>query len=283
MNAQLAERGVKLNAEKEKLQLNHEENELKEQLQILNDRLNHFESPNDENSVKNQTKAINGLRAELADTKGPIETLNNQLKQINDNDNDSPLIESAQKLDQLLDDKLVALENQAEYYNVVNQCRDEADWAGERRRILAGLAIPESIDDLALLRTRFDGLERDVRKREPQLALIEEKRKLLPSDIADSNTALNEASQAVYDEWRELNKLLDEKKDEFIHAEIVRKFQLDGSETELWIEEKAKVIDATRDYGDSLPGVIALQRKLATMERFGVKLKTMLLTIFCQT
>lgn len=135
------------------------------------------------------------------------------------------------------------------------------------RRILAGLAIPESIDDLALLRTRFDGLERDVRKREPQLAQIEEKRKLLPSDVADSNTALNEATQAVHDEWRELNKLLDEKKNEFIHAEILRKFQLDGSETELWIEEKAKVIDATRDYGDSLPGVIALQRKLATMER----------------
>ena len=86
---------------------------MKEQLQILNDRLNHFESANDENAVKNQTKAINGLRAELADTKGPIETLNNQLKQINDNDNDSALIESAHKLDQLLDDKLVALENQA--------------------------------------------------------------------------------------------------------------------------------------------------------------------------
>ena len=60
------------------------------------------------------------------------------------------------------------------------------------------------------------------------------------------------------------------------YAEIVRKFQLDGSETELWIEEKAKVIDATRDYGDSLPGVIALQRKLATMERFVCRLIMMI-------
>ena len=234
----------------------------------MNDRLSAFEQPNDENAVQNQTKAVKGLRAELADSKGPIETLNSKLKEINDNDNDSDLIKSAASLDQLLDDKLVSLENQAEYYNVVNQCRDEADWAGERRRILASLAIPESIDDLALLRTRFDGLERDVRKREPQLAQIEEKRKLLPADVADSNMALTEATQAVYDEWRELNKLLDEKKNEFVHAEILRKFQLDGSETELWIEEKAKVIDATRDYGDSLPGVIALQRKLATMERY---------------
>ena len=129
----MAARGVKLNAEKEKLQLSHEENELKEQLQVLNDRLEHFEQPGDENAVKNQTKAINGLRAELADAKEAIETLNNKLKQINDNDADSTLIASAHKLDQLLDDKLVSLENQAEYYNVVNQCRDEADWAGERR------------------------------------------------------------------------------------------------------------------------------------------------------
>ena len=33
------------------------------------------------------------------------------------------------------------------------------------------------------------------------------------------------------------------------------------------IQMKAKIIDATRDYGDSLSGVLALQRKLGTMER----------------
>ena len=202
----------------------------------------------------------------MADCAEPIEVLNNKLKTINANDEDSELIGRAGTLNQSLDAKLVSLENDVEYYNVVNQCRDEAAWAAERRRILATLAIPDSIDDLALLRTRFDGLERDVQKREPQLAQFEENRKLVQTPA--NNTALEEAVADVHSQWAQLNTMLQEKKDDFVHAEALRKFQLDGSETQLWIEEKAKVIDATRDYGDSLPGVIALQRKLGTLERY---------------
>jgi spectrin beta len=77
------------------------------------------------------------------------------------------------------------------------------------------------------------------------------------------DVALKEAN----DSWSELRVLVDEKKEEFIHAEMIQKFLLDGSETEAWIEEKAEIIEQTRDYGDSLSGVMALQRKLATMER----------------
>ena len=77
------------------------------------------------------------------------------------------------------------------------------------------------------------------------------------------DVALKEAN----DSWSELRLLVDEKNEEFIHAEMIQKFLLDGSETEAWIEEKAEIIDQTRDYGDSLSGVMALQRKLATMER----------------
>ena len=48
-------------------------------------------------------------------------------------------------------------------------------WAKERRRILSSIQIPTNIDDLALVKNRFDGLERDVQKRKPQLELLEQK------------------------------------------------------------------------------------------------------------
>ena len=41
-----------MNAEKEKLQLKHEENEFKEQIKLLRERLEHFDDPTDENSGK---------------------------------------------------------------------------------------------------------------------------------------------------------------------------------------------------------------------------------------
>ena len=46
----MSQRGDYLNAEKEKLQLKHEENEFKEQIKLLRERLEHFDDPNDENS-----------------------------------------------------------------------------------------------------------------------------------------------------------------------------------------------------------------------------------------
>lgn len=48
----MSQRGEYLNAEKEKLQLKHEENEFKEQIKLLRERLEHFDDPTDENSGK---------------------------------------------------------------------------------------------------------------------------------------------------------------------------------------------------------------------------------------
>ena len=50
LDAKMAARGTFLIAEKEKLQLLHEENEFREQLQVLQDRLNHFGPVEDENA-----------------------------------------------------------------------------------------------------------------------------------------------------------------------------------------------------------------------------------------
>lgn len=83
------------------------------------------------------------------------------------------------------------------------------------------------------------------------------------------DVALKDANES----WSELRVLVDEKKEEFIHAEMIQKFLLDGSETEAWIEEKAEIIDQTRDYGDSLSGVMALQRKLGRFQHLFSKIR----------
>ena len=59
LSDKMSQRGTYLNAEKEKLQLKHEENEFKEQIQLLRDRLEHFGDPQDENSGIFTTSTIN--------------------------------------------------------------------------------------------------------------------------------------------------------------------------------------------------------------------------------
>ena len=90
------------------------------------------------------------------------------------------------------------------------------------------------------------------------------------------DVALKDANES----WSELRVLVDEKKEEFIHAEMIQKFLLDGSETEAWIEEKAEIIDQTRDYGDSLSGVMALQRKLGRFQHRFPKIRKCSIWIF---
>ena len=181
------------------------------------------------------------------------------------------------KLRDDIDDKLTQLGQEEECYDFSNQCDDEVQWANERIGLLSALTIPDNIEDLTLVKTRFDGLDRDVAKRAPQLSILEEKRKQFPpckSDAieADADTVfapaiMDSSLNSAVAQWKELSDVVTAKKEEFTHAEKIQKFLLDGSETKTWIGEKAEIIDATRDYGDSLSGVLALQRKLAIMER----------------
>ena len=51
---------------------------------------------------------------------------------------------------------------------------------------------------------------------------------------------LDSALEEANSEWSQLRDLVDRKKEEFIHAEVIQKFVLDGSETEAWIGEKVQ-------------------------------------------
>jgi spectrin beta len=107
-----------------------------------------------------------------------------------------------------------------------------------------------------------------VQKREPQIVILHDKRdNLLANESCENPNLIKKAVEDVDESWDNLRNTLAAKSAEFLHEETKQNFILDVSETELWIEEKAKIIDATKDYGESLAGVLALQRKLGTMQR----------------
>ena len=130
--------------------------------------------------------------------------------------------------------------------------------------ILKKLSIPEDMDELALAKTRFDGIEREAKTRQAQLDAINQKRENFSPETPKMTKILEELN----DTWKELNETLEKKSREFAHADEKQKFILDVQETEQWIGEKHSIIDNTRDYGDTLQGVLALQRKLGDDNNF---------------
>lgn len=165
-----------------------------------------------------------------------------------------------------MEERLIYLSRLCDAYEFVNECEAETQWATEKKALLDQLTIPDDIDELALAKTRFDGIERDVQKRSSQLDSINEKASNLNQCDAQAEL-INLTIADVNNSWSNLRAKLNNKRDEFIHGEAKQKFVLDVNETELWIEEKITIIDTTRDYGDTLSGVLALQRKLGTMQR----------------
>ena len=101
------------------------------------------------------------------------------------------------------------------------------------------------MDELALAKTRFDGIEREAKTRQSQLDAINEKRENFSPESPQMSKILDELNET----WRELHETLEQKNREFAHADEKQKFILDVQETAQWIGEKHSIIDNTRHLG----------------------------------
>ena len=66
--------------------------------------------------------------------------------------------------------------------------------------------------------------------------------------------------------WAALRVLLEERRDSVIAVREVQTYHIECIETTTWIKDKARLIEATKDLGNDLTGIMALQRRLKGME-----------------
>ena len=67
--------------------------------------------------------------------------------------------------------------------------------------------------------------------------------------------------------WERIREMMKEKRKIIYQAYETKQFVIECTETITWIKEKAKLIQDTEALGNDLTAVIALQRRLAGMER----------------
>jgi spectrin beta len=160
-----------------------------------------------------------------------------------------------------------------------NDVDNVSEWIDEKERFLNTLDPTQinDVDELEVIKHRFDGFERDMNTIAPNIGLINQMtRQLLTSQeshIADIEAVplpaqdIHEKVNSLNQKWSLLRKLVDKKRDDLQSTLGVQTFVIESNETIRWIEEKIKIVQSTEEFGKDLTGVMNMQRRLSSLER----------------
>jgi spectrin beta len=175
----------------------------------------------------------------------------------------------------------------AKLNDMLQICRLNADvdnvseWIDEKERFLNTLDPQQinDVDELEVIKHRFDGFERDMNTIAPNIGLINQQtRQLLTSEEAHivdiecpppsaTHDDIHEKVNSLNQKWSQLRKLVDKKRDALQSTLGVQTFVIESNETIRWIEEKIKIVQSTAEFGKDLTGVMNMQRRLSSLER----------------
>uniref|UniRef100_A0A8C4N5U4 Spectrin beta chain n=1 Tax=Eptatretus burgeri TaxID=7764 RepID=A0A8C4N5U4_EPTBU len=140
-------------------------------------------------------------------------------------------------------------------------------WIEEKQAWLDALEIPEKLEDLEVVQHRFESLDPEMHSQEARVNVV----KSLAQQLCGSGHPRQEDIQAQQEElnhrWALFQELANQKKEDLYSVLTIQNYHLEVTETIMWIREKCKIIEATKELGNDLSAVVAVQRKLSGMER----------------
>ncbi|CAF0848373.1 unnamed protein product [Didymodactylos carnosus] len=142
-------------------------------------------------------------------------------------------------------------------------------WIDEKERFLATLdpTIVNDIEELEVIKHRFDGFERDMNSTASKVAVVgHQARALMQIDHPNSQEILDRMNR-LNQNWAQLRKLVDKKRDDLSSTFGVQTFHIECNETISWIQDKIRIVQSTEDLGRDLGGVMTMQRRLSGLER----------------
>jgi spectrin beta len=140
-------------------------------------------------------------------------------------------------------------------------------WITEKEKLLTTLAPSDEIEELAVLRQRFEFFENEMSKNLEKVRQVQEiSDKLAESEHPETMTVVKQ-QEALKQSIDALQDTADAKRDAIQNAILLQEFLINCAETKNWIREKAKLIESTDELGDDLEGVMQLQRRLGGLQR----------------
>ncbi|CAF0773539.1 unnamed protein product [Adineta ricciae] len=142
-------------------------------------------------------------------------------------------------------------------------------WIEEKERFLATLDPTQvnDIEELEVIKHRFDGFERDMNSTASKVAIVgHQARTLVQNDHPNSQEILDRINKLNHN-WAQLRRLVDKKREDLSSTFGVQTFHIECNETISWIQDKIRIIQSTEDLGRDLGGVMTMQRRLSGLER----------------
>uniref|UniRef100_A0A3Q3JTU0 Spectrin beta chain n=1 Tax=Monopterus albus TaxID=43700 RepID=A0A3Q3JTU0_MONAL len=160
-----------------------------------------------------------------------------------------------------------ALEGALALYRMFSEADACLLWVEEKEQWLHGMEIPTKLEDLEVVQQRFETLEPEMNNLSTRVTDVNQVAEQLLSSDNCSKDQIHQTRDQLNNRWKEFEQLAGQKKQALESALNIQNYHLECNEIQAWMKEKTKVIESTQSLGNDLAGVMALQRKLAGMER----------------
>ncbi|KAG7480301.1 spectrin beta chain, non-erythrocytic 4 [Solea senegalensis] len=148
-------------------------------------------------------------------------------------------------------------------FSEVNACEL---WIDEKEQWLDKMEIPERLEDVEVVAHRFESLDQEMNSLMGRILDVNQIVQQLLDGGHPSSTEVRGCQDHLNSRWNSIVELVEEKKDQMNSMLRLQNYLLECAEIKSQIQDKRKAIDATQYVGSDLGGVMALQRRLSTME-----------------
>ncbi|XP_025775125.1 spectrin beta chain, erythrocytic [Puma concolor] len=229
----------------------------------------------DEGATRALGKKHKDFLEELEESRGVMEHLEQQAQDFPQEFRDSPDVTNRLQALRELYQQVVAqadlrrqrLQDALDLYTVFGETDACELWMGEKEKWLAQMEIPDTLEDLEVAQHRFDILDQEMKTLMIQIDGVN----LAANSLVDSSHPRSGEVKQYQDHlnsrWLAFQTVVSERREAVNSALRVRNYCVDCEETSKWIEDKMHVVRSTKDLGQDLAGVIAIQRKLSGLER----------------
>ncbi|XP_074662524.1 spectrin beta chain-like isoform X4 [Tubulanus polymorphus] len=152
-------------------------------------------------------------------------------------------------------------------YRLYNDADTVEVWISEKEKLLATMVPGDDIEELEIIRHRFDGFEHEMQVNASKVENVNQiARQLLQVEHPNADDILARQQQ-LNDRWAHLQSIVEDKRKSLGTAYGIKTFHIEITETVTWIREKTKLVESTDELGNDLASVMVLQRKLSGMEK----------------
>uniref|UniRef100_A0AAQ6ILJ5 Spectrin beta chain n=1 Tax=Anabas testudineus TaxID=64144 RepID=A0AAQ6ILJ5_ANATE len=148
-------------------------------------------------------------------------------------------------------------------FSEVNACEL---WIDEKEQWLDKMEIPERLEDVEVVAHRFESLDQEMNSLMGRILDVNQIVQQLLDGGHPSSTEVRGCQDHLNSRWNSIVELVEQKKDQLESMLRLQNYLLECAEIKSQVQDKRKAIDATQYMGSDLGGVLALQRRLSTME-----------------